>query len=203
MPTPRSPHSGTLCSPRLAAPPSGTPSRGIGPTKPRRMSPHDEAELTASASQGDLRPDLLFGLYDHLAFGPLVSSAAGSPSDRAGASRAATGENLLDRGGAEGHRRGTRDRQDRTDRATLGGRVGVAAVLVRGRPSIGGFSLRHTSLRTSGPVFSHHRTGSRATATCRHWRFSGPAVSAERSDRRGREHVHHAPSTTMDRPEWS
>jgi len=97
---------------------------------------------------------------------PLVSSAARSPSDRAGASRAAVSEDLLDRGGVVGHRRGTRDRQGRTDRATLAGGVGVTAVLVRSRPSIGGFSLRHTSPRTSGPVFSHHSPGCLMTTRC-------------------------------------
>ncbi len=62
--------------------------------------------MAASAPQGDLRPDLPFGLSD-LALRTLGEFGGGSPSDRAGASRAATSENLLDRGGAEGHRRGT------------------------------------------------------------------------------------------------
>ena len=50
--------------------------------------------MAASAPQGDLRPDLPFGLSD-LASRTLGEFGGGSPSDRAGASRAATSENLL------------------------------------------------------------------------------------------------------------
>ena len=142
--------------------------------------------MAASARSATCARDLTFGLY-HLALRTLGEFGGEVAIARAGAGRAAATENLFDRRGADGHRRGTRDRQCRTDRATLVGRVGVTVVRVRSRPSMGGFSPRHTSLRTSGAVFSHHSSGSGATTTCRHWRFSGPAVSARRSDRRGKE----------------